>query len=65
MNVVNLVDIFNSNEGDGHLNREELSRALYKCRFEITGVAHEERMEAIFLLYDHKKELKIDCMNFL
>lgn len=65
MNEVNLVDIFYGNEGDGRLNREELSRALLKCRFETTGVEYEERMEAIYMLYDRKKELKIDCMSFL
>jgi hypothetical protein len=66
MNEVNMVDLFlDIDEGDGYSTREELSKALERCRFETTGPAHEDRLEAIFLLFDQQKILKIDQMAFI
>jgi hypothetical protein len=68
MNEVNLVDLFHDMddmEGDGYMNREEISKVFHKCRFEMSGIAHEDRMEALFLIYDRQRALKFEYMTFL
>jgi hypothetical protein len=50
---VNLVDLFNDQEeGDGYFDRGELSEAFRRVKLNTLGIEHEERMEAVFMIFD-------------
>jgi hypothetical protein len=52
-NNVNLVDLFeDQEEGDGYYNRDELSQAFSRVGLSNLGNEHEERMEAVFMIFD-------------
>jgi hypothetical protein len=65
-NEVNLFDWFDDMEqGDGYFNREELTNALAKCKFKVLGPEHEERVLAVFHIYDRAHTLRFDYQQLL
>ena len=60
-NEVNMFDLFDDvDTGDGYFNREELTIALAKCNFKVIGPEHEDRILAIFNIYDRTNTLRFD-----
>lgn len=52
-NEANLFDLFDDLEqGDGYFNRQEFTQALAKCNFKVIGPEHENRVQAVFMVYD-------------
>lgn len=60
-NEVNLFDLFDDLEqGDGFFNRDEFTQALAKCNFKVIGPEHEDRIHAVFMVYDRQRTRKFD-----
>ena len=65
-NEVNLFDLYDDlDQGDGYFNRDELTQALAKCNFKVVGPEHEDRIQAVFLVYDRQHTRKFDYKQFL
>ena len=65
-NEVNMFDLFDDvDTGDGYFNREELTIALAKCNFKVIGPEHEDRILAIFNIYDRTNTLRFDYQQLL
>jgi len=65
-NEVNLFDLFDDAEqDDGYFNREEFTSALSKCHFKVIGLEHEDRIHAVFKVYDKQRTRRFDYQQFL
>ena len=66
MNEVNVVDIFQECEkDDGYFNRMELTDALMRLGFNVSGHDHEDRIDALFFKFDARMTLKLDYLTLL
>jgi len=64
---VNIFDLFDDIEqGDGYFSRDEFTTALAKCNFKIVGgTEHEDRILAVFMIYDKQRTRRFDYQQFL